>query len=96
MEVVFGFRREVLRAEAVGAPLELRTDAIKASTLHRAILEHEDVDRKHLLWLKEHGGNKAIRNRARQMLNRSSDPGWERHSHRNQKGARRGTYGPTQ
>ena len=39
------------------------------SVLHRAMLEHEEVDRTHLLWLEEHGGNKAIRNRARQMLN---------------------------
>ena len=39
------------------------------SVLHRGMLEHEEVDREHLLWLEEHGGNKAIRNRARQMLN---------------------------
>ena len=39
------------------------------SVLHRGMLEHEEVDRKCLLWLEEHGGNKAIRNRARQMLN---------------------------
>ena len=39
------------------------------SVLHKGMLEHEEVNRKHLLWLEEHGGNKAIRNRARQMLN---------------------------
>jgi hypothetical protein len=33
------------------------------------MLEHPEIDRKHLLWLEEHGGNTAIRNRARQMLN---------------------------
>ncbi len=45
---------------------------IKASSdpvLHKGMLEHEEVDRNHLLWLEELGGNKAIRNRARQMLN---------------------------
>lgn len=38
------------------------------SVMHRAMLEHQGADRKHLLWLEEHGGNKAIRNRARQLL----------------------------
>ncbi len=36
--------------------------------LHESLLEHTNVSTEHLLWLCESGGNLAIRNRAKQML----------------------------
>jgi len=65
-------RRSIgLRIWSQGLADEVREDIKRSddSVLHRAMLEHEEVDRKHLLWLEEHGGNKAIRNRARQKVN---------------------------
>lgn len=39
------------------------------SFIHSAILERNDLESEHILWLSEFGLNKKIRNRATQMLN---------------------------
>lgn len=47
-------------------------DEIKTTTdsiIHEYLLNHHDLNREHLLWLKDHGLNKAVRNRSKQMLN---------------------------
>lgn len=36
--------------------------------LHRALLRRDDLRREHVQWLAENGGNKAVRNQARQKL----------------------------
>jgi len=36
--------------------------------LHRVLLRRSDLSRDHVKWLSENGGNKSVRNQARQML----------------------------
>lgn len=38
------------------------------SSVHLALLEHQDLVRPHLEWFVEHGANKSLRNRAKVML----------------------------
>lgn len=58
------------RLHTIGISEETVEEIVESgdAILHRALLDHPDVERRHLVWLSLNGGNKAIRNRASQML----------------------------
>jgi hypothetical protein len=45
-----------------------RVSESEDSELHKLVLERDDLRRSQVLWLAEHGGNKAVRNQARVLL----------------------------
>jgi hypothetical protein len=66
------FIRTLLTAEIEESGIEASFDKIvntSDSAIHEYILNRDDLEKKHVEWLFESGGNKSIRNRAKQMLN---------------------------
>jgi hypothetical protein len=59
---------ESLRQDGLTASVFATVQTSRDKDLHELLLARSDLQREHLLWLLEHGQNKAIRNRAKQML----------------------------
>jgi hypothetical protein len=59
---------EVLNQEGLTPSVFAQIQQSQDQKLHELLLSRDDVSREHLLWLREHGQSKAIRNRVKQLL----------------------------